>query len=504
MSSGVESGGAIAAVVLAPVGLALGAGWVAWQAGALVVRANRAIDEQIREEKRLQAAAAQQRRAAAEAGHRELVALCESVMGGLDTGGDLRQLSQVEQLRQELKAICTETLPEDTARLESMNSRGLLQVQEIVRRQQRLRELKVHTDTVYEGLSVADLMDDLRVAFSTAQIRRTQGANVTAADPEAFERAQLLEQLDAVTARAIAAVDLTVELGRDYAIARSHSSWLESLLGGLDDKVAMLYAPSTSNERLKRGIRDLEQIMKQFEVLRPSLLKERAELDKLYPVYVQAAQGFGEKARELKSFASARELKGELERLRGRLERAQTCAQIYEQLGRSAYICMAWDQELAAMGYQVKTRSDTRALTEHKPKRAKSGDRVLPFYDWREQELTQFYTISDSCQLQLVVHADGSTSMQTIATGSDADTVREQKQHCANLKLLHERLKENWFLSYDMEETAPPEELVSATAWRDRNQETWPAEVREDPTERERERREDRRREEQQRRMEMR
>ena len=36
MSSGVDSGGIVAAAVMLPVGVAFGAGWLAWQGGKLL------------------------------------------------------------------------------------------------------------------------------------------------------------------------------------------------------------------------------------------------------------------------------------------------------------------------------------------------------------------------------------------------------------------------------------------------------------------------------------
>lgn len=51
MSSGVDSGGIIAAAVMLPVGVAFGAGWLAWQGGKLIVEANRVADRQIAEKK---------------------------------------------------------------------------------------------------------------------------------------------------------------------------------------------------------------------------------------------------------------------------------------------------------------------------------------------------------------------------------------------------------------------------------------------------------------------
>lgn len=92
----------------------------------------------------------------------------------------------------------------------------------------------------------------------------------------------------------------------------------------------------------------------------------------------------------------------------------------------------------------------------------------MPFYQWNQGAVTQLYHITPECNLQLIVHPDGSTTMQTIASQQAAhpeQVVETQKAHCAHVKAIHQRLKENWFIFYDYQESAPAESLFSTEAW---------------------------------------
>ena len=101
----------------------------------------------------------------------------------------------------------------------------------------------------------------------------------------------------------------------------------------------------------------------------------------------------------------------------------------------------------------------------------------MPFYQWDDKRLTQLYSIDETCDLQLIVHPDGSTTMETISrTEKEQETVEVQKKHCSALKELHKRLFDNWFIHYDYRETEGPEVLQSVAEWRSSGENTWTAE----------------------------
>ena len=64
------------------------------------------------------------------------------------------------------------------------------------------------------------------------------------------------------------------------------------------------------------------------------------------------------------------------------------------------------------MGYSVHTRQKITEMANKKPQHAKLGENKLPFYKWDESELTQLYSITSDCALQVVVNEDGTVSSE--------------------------------------------------------------------------------------------
>ena len=80
--------------------------------------------------------------------------------------------------------------------------------------------------------------------------------------------------------------------------------------------------------------------------------------------------------------------------------------------------------------------------------------------------MTQLYSVTEKCDLQVIVHEDGTVSMKTIANGSKENAAEAtQSSHCSKLKRLHENLRKNWFLIYDYEERESAEKVISFGEW---------------------------------------
>lgn len=479
MSSGVEADGIVAAAVILPAAVAYGAGWLAWQGGKLLVEANRAANRQIEEKKRQLAEAAKHRKMAAISAHNQLVDMCVQILSELESGsntGRIISFAEVEQLKYDLDGICNETLPDDTAQIESLTSLGFLKLDKVIRQQRQISSLRLDETAsgLYRGLSVADLMDDLRVAIGAMRIQATKGINVSAVDPDVLERSKLNEAFSEVTAKIVSALEKVEQLSKTYGLSSAGSAWFHSCFNGIDLQIERLCKPTTTNAELKKGIRRLQEAVEQYEMMAPSIEKNAARMSALYAVYSDAAKALGETVLSIKAFKDANDIEKTLQHLKKRAEKAKECAEIYEKLGPAAYLCYAWDQELRAMGYEVHSRKTITEMATSKPSHAKIGDQKLPFYQWKDDDLTQLYSISAQCALQLIVHDDGTVSMQTIAdTGNGEEIVSEQRKHCSQLSRLHQRLRDNWFILYDYEETDSPEKITTVSEWRVSDDNAW-------------------------------
>lgn len=473
MSSEIEGVGLIAAAVALPVAAAFGAGWLAWQAGKILIGTNEAVNRADEEKQRQRQELENQRRLTAKAGHQQLEAMCAGVLKELRAEGG--SSAEVEALRQELRRICEDPLPEDATGIEHRNLADLARLERVIARQSRLREMAISGSGAYDGLSVADLMDDLRLAAEAAKIVETSGEDVKAADPMVLERAKLNRRLSEVSAQVMTALEFVTDLAENYGLSQANNAWFQSCFNGVDGRIQALCSPTVSNAELKKGIRSLEEIMERYEMLRPSLEDEKRRMAALYPVYADAARALGEPIHRLKHFKSADALEAALQELNTRAKRAEECAEIYRRLGPEAYMCYAWNEELRAMGYAVHTRKEITESVHCRPERAKLGEAEMPFYRWDQGAMTQLYRITPECNLQLIVHPDGSTTMQTIADReAHSEHVAEaQKSHCARIKEIHRRLKENWFIMYDYREAASAESLFSMDMWLDAQDNIW-------------------------------
>ena len=414
------------------------------------------------------------RRRAAEAGRESLRTLCNGLLAavGEDSGAALGSLAELEEIRSILGQILAEPIPEDTAKLESMNEASLALVERLTARRQQLLSAHIDTGGKYRGYAVADLMDDLRIAFSSALVQATIGQDVAAADPEVLERAKLDRRFRAVGARVVSALEFVVGYAQSIGLRASSYAWFQTCFEGVDERIAELCSPTIPLAKLRRGIDYLEDIMQQFDMLYPTFAREQERFTRLYGVYADAAEALGESVRPADTFEDAAEIEGELERLRRRTVRAQECAALYRALGRDAYMCLAWDTELKALGYTVQEPRSVAALMGSElprpilPGRDGQPDTQLPAYIWSDGSLTEIYEVAPGCYLQLIVHRDGTTTMQMILESDDEAMLALQRHHCESMELLHRRLAENWFISCDLRETASAETVYGAADWR--------------------------------------
>ena len=473
MSSEVEAGGLIAAAVIVPVGVgvgvALGAGWLAWQGGRLLIEANRSADRQIAEKKRQLKEAEMHRKRAAMAMHEQMTAMCRQLLDQMDRGAaatGITNFSELERLRAELQSICSAEIPDDAQLLETLNTRGFLKLDSIAVRHRQLVSLAEEDGKgLYSGNALADLMDDLRIAVQAMEIQTIRGKDIRAADPEVLERVRLNEKLSAVTARVMDALSTVSGLTKDYGLLQSYRNWLHSCFNGVDERINRLYMPAITNGELKKGIRALEGMLEQYDTLASTMESDHKKFAALYRVYADASAALGEPVAGAGTFKTVKELEDRLNVLKERAQRAQECAGIYQKLGPAAYICYAWDQELRELGYSVHSRKTIAEMAGGKPRHARLGENKLPFYDWKEDDLTQLYAMTSECSLQVIVHEDGAVTMQTLSDADPEKTQAVQTKHCSLMAKLHENLRRNWFVIYDYRETASPEQIVGSGDW---------------------------------------
>ena len=486
MSSTLDFGGIVAPIVVAGAATAavaaaavLGAGWAAWQGGKLVVNTGAAMHEYSSDKKAQAAEQERRRKEVALANHAQLVEMARGMLSELERqetlGNDLL-MDEKESLKKELKAIISGKLPGAADQIESVNLGGFAKLEGILARQQKLGELRIRIDSRSKENSqeMAALMKELRVAMLAATIRETRGKNLIVADPSAVERNKLNDRLEKAVEQVVDALEHVTYLSENLGMTESSENWFHSCFDGVDEEISKLSAKNIDLKELKEGITRLEDKLDQYRMLIPSINASSEKMKALYDVYANAAGMFGMKVVKISKFKSAEEIEEKLKEMQARCERAQECAELYRKMGRNAYICYAWDQELAALGYNVHSRKEIMKLANVKPEHATLDGEKIPFYQWSDEELTQLYSISDECDMQVIVHKDGTVSMQTLASGDQEKAAQATKtKHCSKMKQLHENLSKNWFLMFDYEEVKGPEEVVAAKEWFNSDESGW-------------------------------
>lgn len=479
MSSGVDSGGIVAAAVMLPVGVAFGAGWLAWQGGKLLVEANRAADRQIEKKRQQLEETEMRRKLSALATHNQLVDVCTQLLSQIESNSvsaSVTDFTELERLKVDLKKICHENVPDAVVQLESQNQIGFLKLDRALAKQQHLASLELEESgyNYYRGHSLADLMDDIRMCILASTIQVTNVSDVKVADHVVLERAKLNAKLGEITVKIMDALENTSKVATSYGLSTSSDTWLKSCFNGVDEQIKILYMPTTSNSEIRKGIKKLEEKIEQYEMLMPTIENEQRKFIALYQVYVDASKALGESIASLDSFNNINALEDNLFFLKKRSEQAQECAKIYNKLGPTAYICYAWDQELRALGYSVHTRKDIAEMTRNEPQNAQIGEIKLPYYNWNNNDLTQLYSMAIKCSLQVIVHDDGSVTMQAISDPDGAEQAKQiQAGHCELLQKLHENLKKKWFVLYEYKETSSSDIITSAKEWFGFDESAW-------------------------------
>ncbi|MGN0496376.1 MAG: hypothetical protein ACI4GW_09155 [Lachnospiraceae bacterium] len=189
--------------------------------------------------------------------------------------------------------------------------------------------------------------------------------------------------------------------------------------------------------------------------------KEQEKFMGLYLKYKKSCEKTGEEYKETVEFDSYEELEREVSYRVKQLERMNQCAEIYEKLGREAYICLAFEEELNKLNYSAEKKEIAEQLLHRRLQYFKIDDKTTPFYQWNNESLTRIFRINDEVGLQLIVHSDGSCTMETISLShkESEEVIKTQKEHCKKRIELEEALKKNWFITAELDEEMSAEEI---------------------------------------------
>lgn len=237
-------------------------------------------------------------------------------------------------------------------------------------------------------------------------------------------------------------------------ISKESISVLKSLFDGIDIIIQEIQNRKMSNIDFDEGIQFLKKRLDEYIYMMEILNLEEAEFMEYYENYRNIMSELGQEYYESIEFSDIDELKEHLKYAKEKIELAKQRAQILKILGKEAYICYAYDEELKALGYEVMSDDERIKVIKKELGVHVSNGYEIPAYNAPDSKSAmQIYDLDENCELEVIIHPDGSTTMSTYMKGDEPDdTIISQKKHCRKSKLLAKRLRENWFILSDARE----------------------------------------------------
>ena len=446
------------------------AGYGVVAAGEAMAEFNREADRLIQESKNKKAEEERQRVFRANAARDKMKEMEETVLKEAEA-----KLSAYPRAKADLESIKKDLLEsknvpdaKEIGELEFQNIKKYSKLSEIVRRIDRLADVYEEIGDEFAKNRVHEDISRLHVVLASTKVSETRGKDIIIPDDESIKRKALNDELTEVASKIVFALGFFEELEQSAGISKANRTLFSGKLLGTDRKIEQLLSLSVSNEELEEGIRELKKAVAYFDRLYPTLLAEKVKKEQLYKEYAALNDYYGKEKKAITSFDNEEELLNELQDMKEKIKKAEKCHRLYQKMGKEAYVCYAVDTELSRLGYSVQSRGKVNELVGEELKNGMIGEKQSPFYMQEKGELTQFYKVSDGCVLQLVIHEDGTVSMQTLSDHGEEEAVKDaQKKHCNKLQQIQENLKANWFISLDhFDEEDGAEMVTEVEVWR--------------------------------------
>lgn len=245
---------------------------------------------------------------------------------------------------------------------------------------------------------------------------------------------------------------------------------LENVAQCLRDLRGGKVPPSKAAEMLER----MERLLDACSMAREIENTASSSFMGKYKLYECACQVLGDSPRPAPEFGSEKELEETLNGMEERLKkteeyqriaaaekRRQECRKMYTSMGREKYIFMAFTVEMQRLGYDFEEGQDIEEFLEDDPVFHKEDGEELPvFRDTETGADAQVFKIGDHTYALVIIHEDGSTTMETFTDeryADDEDVEGEQAVMCEKQKKLREALQKHWFITFDLSEEKGPQ-----------------------------------------------
>ncbi len=467
-AAGVGAAAATAGAAAAAA-VALGAGWALFQGGKLVYTEAARVKKESEEREERARILEEQKCETAREERRQILLKSQELKQTWDvyqqTFGDFFQSDQaVQGLYGELQTIESCILRGNSAEMEEENLRDWEHLKQAAMHMEiLLMEFSDHVQKKEERAKTVSVLENLHQLMQVISLNRNaSGYDVKGRSGEEERIRNCKKEAAEVLAELKYALQRETLRELQIPVEPEDKKYLHCLFDGADRTMTALMSVEISTEQKEAILTDLRKRLMQYQMKKIQLDKKEERFVCLYPVYAEVSKKMGDIPKGPTEFAGLTELESVMESMKKRVRRMEQCAEIYGQIGREAYICMAFDLEMEKLGYKMAERREAQQFVSDQLKNAKTGDKIIPYYSMPDCSLTQFYHFGESTCVQVIVRPDGTTSLETFSVSEKEGmetVIREQRGHCRLNKKLEKALRENWFVCTNLAEVIPPEEV---------------------------------------------
>lgn len=360
----------------------------------------------------------------------------------------------------ELKNINALEEKTDVISIEIQNQHDLRTIEDMM---EKLREaekliLKNQNDNkrvVFFIESVEKIFDDLRVN----EYSYVHDVSITSENQVYLKK--LNDRIGKLTEEFYTIVNREIKRYETVPIASVGIKRVAGIFENIKKEIEAIDTDKTELWVLEERIKSIEKNIESYNTYKALLDIEEEKFMTLYLRYKKSCEELGEECKEAVEFETYEELERTVKDRFEALERMKKCSELCEKIGKEAYICMAFEIELNKLNYNATDKKFAENVLHKQLRNCRIGEKLSPFYEYMDDSMMRIFKVNDDVGLQLIIHKDGSSTMETIALkdSSKENVLASQKEHCKkNVKLI-EALRKNWFITTDFDEIVDAEHI---------------------------------------------
>lgn len=430
----------------------------------------RQIQEQARERLRLENA---------QKVRREIVEECNSKIAELKAGDywkDATLSLLAQSILSELQTIVAYDEKKDAVNIELQNKLDIQRILDLA--EQLKKESALISDNKVENMSMLSFIEKVEFLFSQLSVDEYYFIhNIKVDDEEKVVIRKLLSRVDGLKEKFYKIVAREVERFENCPITSVETNRISAIFEQISNEIKSINYFDSEPWILESKIESIERYIESYNTYKALLDKEQEKFLTLYLCYKESCKKVGEEYKEAVEFDTLKELEAEINNRKEMLERVQKHSdlfELYKQIGREAYICMAFETELNRLNYATSDKATAESVVKEKLNNCRLGDKLIPFYEYGCDSMMQVFKVNDEVGLQLIVHSDGTSTMETIPlkAADEKSIVEAQKTYCEKSKKIEEALKKNWFIDVNLEEKRSANHIALEFSRKAENNET--------------------------------